>query len=409
VFDILGAYRHAFADTCRYLVLGGGAGSGKSYFAAQKIIYRCLTQPHHRILCVRQTYQSIKESVYRQILSTARDCLPGGVVVDKRVSPLRIIFPQTKSEIIFRGMDDPEKLKSITGVTSVWVEEANQIQAEGFDEIDRRLRSPDADYTQIVLTFNPVTKRHWIYERFFAQEHEAAKTYRSTYLDNPHLPDDYYERALAPLERTNKQAYNVYALGEWGVFEGAIYNTFQTTDEYPDEYEERYFGIDFGYSDSSTAVVEVRKHRDEYYCRELVYDTGLTNSDLIDKLRGYEIEPNHILYCDAAEPQRIEELRRHRFSARPAEKAVLAGIGLVQSLHPHIRVHQDSDNLLSEADMYTWKRDKHGNAMDAPVKANDHALDALRYALFTHNYRRVDSRPTTTYKNVTAFFKPTPR
>lgn len=197
----------------RYLVLMGGAGSGKSVFAAQKIIGRCLTE-RHRFLIIRKVSDTLKDSVFKLIVGRLSDMGILGMC-DVNKTEKTILFPN-KSEILMKGLDDPEKIKSIAGITGIWVEEATELLSEDFDQLDLRLRGETPSYKQIIFTFNPISEQSWLKGRFFDDPPESCTTLVTTYEHN-HFIDPEYREILELKAKTNPNFYRVYKLGQWGV------------------------------------------------------------------------------------------------------------------------------------------------------------------------------------------------
>lgn len=208
-----------YADTHRYLVLKGGAGSGKSIFAGRKLLERVTSECGHRFLVVRKVSRTLRQSCYSQLVGQLAENYPhlrAGVDYTLSRSDLTIRFAHTGSEIIFTGIDDPEKLKSIYRITGIWIEEASELDEADFDQLDIRLRDETPYYKQIILSFNPVSATHWLKRRFFDREDERARVCETTYLDNPRLSEEAV-RTLLSFRETNPYYYEVYALGHWGV------------------------------------------------------------------------------------------------------------------------------------------------------------------------------------------------
>lgn len=211
-------------NTHRYLILYGGAGSGKSVFAVQRFLYRLLTLPLCNILVVRAVAATNRDSTYalfRQVISR------WGLseLFSCKDSDLRISCANGNS-VIFKGLDDTEKLKSITfpkgELTDIWIEEASEILEEDFNQLDVRLRGKGA-HKQMVLTFNPVSVLHWLKLRFFDRKDPRALVLKSTYKDNQFLDED-YKRTLEGYKDTDPYYYSVYCLGEWGVLGQTIFD-----------------------------------------------------------------------------------------------------------------------------------------------------------------------------------------
>lgn len=211
-------------DEHRYLVMKGGGGSGKSIFAGRKVLERVTTEPGHRFLVCRKVARTLRDSCFAQLRdqigSYYQDC---GAVVHK--GDMWIGFPNG-SEILFAGLDDVEKLKSIYNVTGIWIEEASELLEGDFNQLDIRLRTETKYYKQIILSFNPISVTHWLKKRFFdfdiknpeARAEAIAKTrvHESVYKDNRFLPEE-SRRTLEAFRYTDEYYYMVYCLGQWGV------------------------------------------------------------------------------------------------------------------------------------------------------------------------------------------------
>lgn len=209
-----------FADKHRYLVLMGGGGSGKSIFAGRKVLERVTSEHGHRWLVVRKVARTLRESCFKQLASQAWEHYPdSGIKVNK--SDMLITF-ENDSEIIFAGLDDVEKLKSIYNITGIWIEEASELLESDLNQLDIRLRGQTPYYKQIILSFNPIFITHWLKKRFFDKKDERALTHHSTYKDNRFL-DEESIRVLESYKDTDEYYYSVYALGQWGVLGKSIF------------------------------------------------------------------------------------------------------------------------------------------------------------------------------------------
>jgi len=192
----------------RYLMLFGGAGSGKSMFAAQKIIYRILTERNHKFLILRKVARTIRNSQFSLLKSLAKD-RDTYDLFDVRDSDMKIISKKYNSEIISAGIDDREKLKSINGITGIWIEEATELDSDDFLQIDLRLRGVTKSYKQIICTYNPVNAHHWLNKISL----NDSCYHKSTYLNNKFI-DEKYKSILNDLKNTNENYFKIYALGE---------------------------------------------------------------------------------------------------------------------------------------------------------------------------------------------------
>lgn len=371
-------YYPLYKDTSRYLVLYGGAGSGKSVFAAQKILVRILTEQPHRFLVVRKVARTLRFSVF----SLFQD-----LIAQWSLSPL---FKINKSDmtitcingnqIIFAGLDDVEKLKSIAGITGIWIEEASELEERDFHQLDLRLRGPTKHYKQIILTFNPISALHWLKKEFFDYKKANATVLKTTFRDNKFI-DPEYAKVLEELKFKDRTYYNIYALGEWGVLGNLVFTNYVIEDiPLNDEsYNAIYYGLDFGYNDPS-ALIKIGWKDSEIYVLDEIYERHLTNTELI-KLCESRVDKRFLIIADSAEPDRIQEFKKAGFKILPCTKgkdSVKFGIDWLKRRKIHI--HPSCVNTIKEIQTYKYREDKDGNVLDEPVDFNNHAMDALRYA-----------------------------
>lgn len=372
-------YYPLFKNTSRYLVLYGGAGSGKSKFAGQKVLVQCLLQKH-KILVVRKVANTLRNSCFSMLCSYIYEWGLEGIFKINKSEMTMTCF--NGSVILFKGIDDPEKIKSIDGITGIWIEEASELSLEDFTQLDLRLRGITEVSKQIILSFNPVSAEHWLKKRFFECEAEAKDTsiLKTTYLDNRFL-DEKYKEVLEGLKETNPAYYKVYCLGEWGVLDGLVYEKYKVVDEMPKDLQLLVYGVDFGFNHPS-AVVLVGFNFDELYIKEVFYKTGFTSAKMIEHLKHNH---NYITkltgYFETAEPDKLQEFREAGFMVQPAKKSIIDGINAVKKYR--LNITRDSVNLLRELANYTWAKDKEGKSLDMPIDDYNHALDALRYAVYS--------------------------
>lgn len=208
------AYKEALLSKHRYLVLKGGAGSGKSIFTVQKLILRVTSEDKHRILLVRKVATTLRNSIYQLLIDKLSEYgIYNEFTINK--SEMRFTHNPTGNELICHGMDDQEKIKSIAGITSVWCEEATELDELDFNQLELRVRGETSTYKQFIITFNPISETHWIKARFFDNPDEDTLLLNTTYKDNHFLDADYIKH-LTERVRNNENLYKVYVLGEWG-------------------------------------------------------------------------------------------------------------------------------------------------------------------------------------------------
>lgn len=375
----------------RYNVYYGGAGSGKSHFVVQKMVYKYLKYPNRKCLVIRKVTNSIRDSIYTLFKSVLGDWqLYNACKI--RDTLLTIELPNG-SQFIFKGIDDPEKIKSIANIDDIIVEECTEVEMGDFDQLDLRLRSKNP-YNQIHCMFNPVSKSNWVYIRWFKDgfNSENTKVLHTTYKDNKFLPTAYVD-TLNEMGKKNPTYFKIYALGEFATLDKLIYDNWE--ESYFDYHEiirenknvKAIFGMDFGYTNDPTAFVallidEVNKL---IYIFDEFQEKGLTNEMIAEKIKalGYRKE---IISCDSAEPKSIDELRINGLDrVRPATKgrdSILNGIQLIQQYK--IIVHKKCECTIEELKNYTWIKDKStGEYINRPIDKYNHSLDALRYAVQT--------------------------
>jgi hypothetical protein len=219
VMQVNRAYKRLLNSQARYVFVLGGAGAGKSFAVAQKIAIRANTEVGHKILVVRKIDRTIKDSVFAELLRVLNLM---DVKFVHTVSPKKITLANG-NEIIFYGLDDPEKIKSISGITSVWVEEATELNYQDFAQLTLRVRGETQNYKQFILSFNPIDELHWLKTDIIDKQIEGLEIIHTTYKNNYFLDAEYISM-LENQNKLNETMYRVYTLGEWGkVATGAEY------------------------------------------------------------------------------------------------------------------------------------------------------------------------------------------
>ena len=376
-------------DQKRYLILYGGAGAGKSHFACQKILYRIINELDHRFLIIRKVKDTIRASVFQLF----KDYIVKWDLWNEfkiNETNMTIIFKGNGNMILFAGVDDPEKLKSIERITGIWVEEANELYLEDFQELDRRLRGIFHVYMQIILTYNPILKTNWTYPRFFSglteEELEDITSLKTTYKDNVFIKEDLAYKKL--LESYTGNMRTVFTLGEYGMLENAIYTNWAMIDDdkFPDE--EAICGLDFGFINPNCLlkiVVDIEKK--EIYVNELIYKRRQIIPELIDEMKLLKLQ-NIKIIADSEAPEKVEEIKRDGFSyiegAKKEKGSVKAGIDYIQQFKMYIT--RRSVNVKKEVESYQRRKDKEGNILEEPEKGLDHAMDCIRYVMYTVYY-----------------------
>lgn len=375
----------------RYQVYYGGSSSGKSYFIATKLVIDLL-QHKKKLLVVRQTFATIRESVFAEIIDAlARMQLLPQMKVSQ--TTLKIEFPNG-SEIIFRGADDNgSKLLSIKGIDTAWIEEASEITQDMFHILETRLRGI-GHKKQFYMSFNPISANHWLKREFFDMPKEDSVICHSTYLDNRFL-DEGTIKNLKDMKERNPVFYDVFALGKWGttgkkVFSNWKIETFELHELVKANNRlETAIGADFGFiNDPSTLVCSlVDLENRKLYIFDEMYEKGLLNDEFAQRIIDMGYPQQHII-ADSAEQKSIEEMRQYGITRiKPARKgggSINAGIQFIQQFD--VIVHPSCVHTIDELENYSYKKDKiTGNYLNQPVDNFNHLLDALRYSLERFN------------------------
>ena len=389
-----GGYRAFWSFRGRYRVAKGSRASKKSKTTALWFIYHMMKYPQANVLVVRKVFRTLKDSCFSE-LGWAAERLGVRDAWIFRESPLEMTYRPTGQKIYFRGLDDPMKINSIASVAGslcwLWVEEAFEISSEDdFNMLDEAIRGDVQEgFKQITLTLNPWDERHWIKKRFFdAPESGDVLAISRDYTCNEFLdPADL--RLFETMKAHNPQRYRVAGLGQWGVYEGAIYTQWREARFDVEKIRElpgvrSVFGLDFGFTNDPSALFCGALDAEKFtlYVFDELYEKGLTNAMLFEKIRdmGYSGEA---VRADCAEPKSIEELRglglRKIRPARKGPDSIRSGIQRVQNYE--IRVHPRCVNFLSEIGAYVWAVDESGRSVNRPAEGNDHLMDAMRYAM----------------------------
>jgi len=381
-------YLPTLNNTNRLLLFFGGAGSGKSVWAFQRQVILYLKSPVPRkCLVVRKVGATIRESVFAELKKT----LSSFNILDLckvSESNFTITLPNG-SQFIFKALDDPEKIKSISGIDDIMIEEATELTLDDFSQLNLRLRSRKPN-NQIVMMFNPVAKTNWIYKRFFEGDPELVDTsiVHTTYKDNRFLPTSYID-ALEDMMHSNPTYYKIYALGVFASLGKLILTNWEAKEfNHFDLMKKGFvsrFGMDFGFSaDPSTLVCTfVDRATKTIYIFDEMYQKAMTNVEIFEELqlRGYVKQE---IIADSSEPKSIEELKRYGVrKIKPARKgndSVLWGLNFLQGYK--LIVHPRCVNMIEELENYEYQKDKKTNEyLNKPIDSYNHLIDALRYAI----------------------------
>lgn len=374
--DLLTDYSHRWEFWC------GSAGSGKSYTIAQKLIIRCCNEKI-RILVCRRYATTLRNSCFALIKELlAKWQLTKYVSI--RETDMTITFPNG-SQIIMVGLDTEEKLLSLNDISTIWVEEAYEVEKHKVEQLNLRMRGA-ADNQQLILSWNPISKQSWLYNFTVEEPPENSIFIHSTYKDNPFLNAEYIA-ALDEMEIRNPAKYRVYGRGEWGVdTEGLVITNWRKEEFNPLElaalgYEHR-AGCDLGWIDK-TAIIDTlydRENRTIYVFNEF-YKSGCQLSEVATAIGNMNLKKTKI-FVDAAEPRSIQYFKQEGINATPCAKgrdSVKAGLMFLQD--SLIIVHPSCQNFINELENFSYIKSKvTGEFTEDTTHEWSHAIDACRYA-----------------------------
>lgn len=365
----------ALQGEARYSIFSGGTRSGKTWAHLEALIAYAATHRKKLISVVSVTYPHLLRGAIRDFRAIMEAMRVGDKVFFDRKDwhDTRMIYTFSSGSVIeFFSADNVGKVHGPQR-DILFLNEAQNINHEIARHLFVRTKST------VLIDFNP-THRFWVHD---LKDNPGVLWVDSTYRDNLQLSPG----QIAEIEsgKSNPRWWRVYGEGQIGQLEGLIYPDFIEIDEFPEDVEYVY-GVDFGFSIDPTAVVKVGRNSEGWFVDEILYRTRVHTAELAEILpRGVPV------YCDSAEPKTIEELVALGVSARKADKQVAAGISHVQSQRIHIT--RRSKNTIRELRSYAFDVDLYGNYTGVPApRQSDHAMDAMRYAIFTHYRNKLNSK-----------------
>ncbi|MBY0863907.1 PBSX family phage terminase large subunit [Staphylococcus aureus] len=382
IFEILTNY-----DNFTEVHYGGGS-SGKSHGVIQKVVLKALQDWKYprRILWLRKVQSTIKDSLFEDV----KDCLINFGIWDMCLwnkTDNKVELPNG-AVFLFKGLDNPEKIKSIKGISDIVMEEASEFTLNDYTQLTLRLRERKHMNKQIFLMFNPVSKLNWVYKYFFehGEPMENVMIRQSSYRDNKFL-DEMTRQNLELLANRNPAYYKIYALGEFATLDKLVFPKYEKRIISDKEvgHLPSYFGLDFGYVNDPSAFIHVKIDNDNkklYVISEYV-KKGMLNNEIAQVINdlGYSKEK---ITADSAEQKSIMEIETNGIDrivpAMKGKDSVMAGIQFVSQFD--IVIDERCYKTIEEFDNYTWKKDKNtGEYYNEPVDTYNHCIDALRYAV----------------------------
>lgn len=398
-FDFVDDWDH------KIYLLVGGYDSSKSYHVAVKLIKKLLEEKR-KALVVREVFDTIRDSCYDLLMEVA-DAMGVSDYIDFTTSPMRVRF-RNGSRIIFKGMDKPAKLKSLNGVSIVWIEECSEVKYAGFKEILGRLRHPTLS-NHIILSTNPVSKTNWVYKHFFQDRATDYKVlddeelykkrtevvgnvyyHHSTVDDNYFVPEEYVEQ-LDELQQHDPDLYRVARKGRFGVNGKLVFPQFEVM-PYEDGMDEiqkiqhpiKKAGMDFGFVTSYNALLRLVIDQDnkvlyiiwEYYSRDK------TDQEIEADIAEFK-DTEELIKADCAEPKAIRYYRKQGFMMRPCRKFKGSRSVYTKKVKRFRRIVclDNCPNTIGELQELTFAVDKNGDVMEDEFNIDPHTLSAIWYAL----------------------------
>lgn len=368
--DAMCSYRYCFNQ--------GGTRSSKTYSILQLLIYTCLTSKK-KVSIIRKSLPALRATSMLDFFNILKELNLYDIRRHNKTE-FSYTFPNN-SVVEFFSLDDEMKVRGRKR-DICYINEANELDFDEYLQLDLRTKE------HMIVDFNPSDNESWLYEEL---DKPNAILIQSTYKDNVFLTESEV-KTIEDLINRDDSYYRIYALGERPVAKSRIYSHFRSYKDLP-QIVDYCYGVDFGFNHFSTLVKVMWAENGDVYIDELVYAQNLTVSELISNIKKY-IDTDHKVYCDSARPEIIKELRMNNINAHSSNKEVKKGIDSVKSSMIYVSEH--SLNVWKEFRLYRWKTDGE-RILDEVVKLNDDAMDAIRYAIHSHQKKKYNPSRTGIY------------
>lgn len=399
-------YQDIFLSDKRYFILMGGRSAGRSFVASQFANSKLIAPEYFRCAVMRYILSDVRTSIFQEIIDRFEE---KNIDDDKlQIRDLEITYEKNFIKGLgFRksSYDNKSKLKSLANYNCVIIEEADEVSEEDFLQLDDSLRTIKSDI-KIILLLNPPDKNHWIIKRWFNLVESGIEGFYIPLLKDVSKEDTVYIHTtfednikninqktidnFNKYKETNPEHYYSMIRGyvSYGK-KGRIFKNWQpiSNKDYNELDIVPIYGMDFGFSNDPTALYEVKIHNQNIYVKELIYETGLLNKHISEKMKSFAIPSSRQIYADNQEPKSIQEIKQSGFNCLPAEKgqdSVRKGIDLL--LTYNVYYTEDSKGLSNEIQNYVWSLDKNKEPTNEPIDKYNHAIDSIRYAVYTSKY-----------------------
>lgn len=360
-------YEHLINSKKKIIVEQGGTRSGKTYNILLWLIFNYCSQNTGKTITIcRRTFPAVRGTVMRDFFTILKE---SKLYYAELHSKARNEYVLNNNVIEFISIDQPTRIRGRKR-DILFINECNELDWEAWQQLIFRTSE------RIIIDYNPSDEFHWIYDKVLTRE--DADFYQTTYRDNPFL-DKSLIKEIERLQGIDDNYWRVYGLGERGQSRSLVFK-FNTIKEIPSTAKLIARGLDFGYSNDPSSLVETYIEGDNMYCNELLYRTGMTNQDLGNEFKKLGFDRRDEIFCDSAEPKSIEEIYRMGFNTKKTFKgSVNIGIDIIRRYR--LFVTENSINMIKELRNYKYIEDKNGNLTNKPIDAFNHSLDALRYSV----------------------------
>ena len=361
-------YEHLLESEKKIIVEQGGTRSGKTYNILLWIIFSYCTNHRNKIITIcRKTFPSLRATVMRDFFEILKKYSMYSEVLHNKSSSEYMLY---NNLVEFISLDQPTKVRGRKR-DLLFINESSELNFEDWQQLIFRRNG------RIILDYNPSDEYSWIYDKVLSRE--DVDFFITTYKDNLFL-DKTIVKEIERLRETDMQYWQIYGLGQKAISKSIIFTYSES--EVPEDATLISHGIDYGYTNDSTALVAVYKKDYSLYIKELLYRTMMTSQDIHKEFKNLKLE-GRVIYAESSEPRLNDFLRRSGWNIRPTLKgkdSIVAGIDLLKRYK--LFVTPDSKNLIHELRNYKWSKDKTEKLTNIPIDKNNDLLDALRYATF---------------------------
>ena len=360
-------FNHLSKSNKKIVVEQGGTRSGKTYNILLWIIFDYCNRNNKKTITIcRKTFPAVRGTVMRDFFDIIKSY---GIYSEMYHSKSASEYYLNGNRIEFISLDEPQKIRGRKR-DLLFINEANELNYEDWQQLIFRTTE------KVIIDYNPSDEFHWIYDQVLTRS--DVEFFQTTYKDNPFL-SDVIKKEIERLRDIDGNYWKVYGLGQRGQSRSLIYN-FQTIKEIPEGAKRISYGLDFGFTNDPTSLVETFTMGDNMYVKEHIYRTGMTNQDIANEFKRLGLDRRDEIFADSAEPKSIEEIHRMGWNIKPTFKGSI-NIGIDMIRRYKLIVTEDSINTIKELRNYKYIEDKNGQLTNKPIDAYNHALDSLRYSI----------------------------